>query len=166
MTNDVANLSFIGGRCGLRFLVTAVSLALVGGCGSQNDGLTKYPAQGTIILNGAPVAGLIVRLVSDDKQSTGRNSRFPVGVTDEQGVFRLSTNGQNDGAVVGDYTVTIVWPERNEPPLVDRLKGAYATPEKSDMHVTIEAAENIFEPIDLVCEVAPLGAAPARSEDD
>lgn len=139
----------------------------VGCSGQLGDGLTKYPAQGQVTINGQPIPDLIVRLTSTDSSSTGSNGRFPVGVTDDEGVFHISTNGERDGAVAGKYCVTIVWPENDGPPLRDRLQGAYATAAKSNLNVTIEPEENVFPPFELKIEPRVLNRqTPSRTNDE
>ena len=128
--------------------VTTATLLFVG-CGQRSDGLKKYPAEGSVKINGEPAEGVIVRLMSTSTSPQGKNAGSPVGVTDKQGVFRLSTNEVADGAVVGDYGVTIVWPADNHPPLRDRLRGKYASPERSQLSAKIEAKNNKFAPFEL-----------------
>lgn len=149
------NIKPLWGSSRIRGLCTAaiiVALSVTGGCGPAGDGLKKFPVQGTVTINGEPEADLIVRFVSTDNAKSGANASYPVGVTNEEGVFRVSTNGVADGAVPGNYDVTIVWPESNEPPLRDRLGGEFATPAKSNLHVTIEAQENVLPTFKLVRE--------------
>jgi hypothetical protein len=126
------------------FAITLLFLFV--GCGQIGDGLKKYPAEGTVTINGEPAEGMIVRLISASTSPQGNNAGSPVGVTDKQGLFRLSTNDVADGAVVGDYGVTIVWPADNSPPLRDRLRGKYAAPEKSQLSAKVEAKNNKFAP--------------------
>ena len=161
-------------RAFVSFRRRAVSLAscfvLAGLCGCSkelDDGLTKFPVRGSVTVDGLPIPGLIVRLMSDSPKQGKANASFPVGVTDEQGAFQMSTNGANDGAVPGDYAITVVWPESNEPPLRDQLGGAYATGARSKLHATIEAKENVLPLIELTQKNA--GAKTSgrrRSEDD
>lgn len=147
-------------------LGVGIALLLLAGCsGPADDGLKKFPARGLVHIDGQPVQGLIVRLIASGDSKQGSNARFPVGVTDAGGEFRVSTNGEADGAVPGEYDVTVVWPASNEPPLRDLLGGAYATPAKSKFHVTVQAGENVFAPLEL--SMADKGKVRApRDEDD
>ena len=79
-------------------------LALTG-CGSKTlKPKETFPAQGRIVLGGEPVRFAIVRLTP--KSDSGQPAD---GNTDEHGVFHLRTysNGDPDGAVPGEYKVTI-----------------------------------------------------------
>jgi hypothetical protein len=147
-------MAFQAISCGLRQAAARLTLCLLlaGLCGCSkklDDGLTKFPVRGSVTVDGKPIAGLIVRLMSESPNEGNANAGFPVGVTDEQGAFQMSTNGVNDGAVPGEYAITVVWPESNEPPLRDKLGRAYATPARSKLHATIEAGENVLPPIEL-----------------
>jgi hypothetical protein len=75
------------------------------GCGSKTlKPKETFPAQGRIVLGGEPVRFAIVRLTP--KSDSGQPAD---GNTDEHGVFHLRTysNGDPDGAVPGEYRVTI-----------------------------------------------------------
>ena len=53
-------------------------------------------------MNGKPEKGLIVRFLAKGPKTPNANAGYPVGVTNEQGVYELSTNGVKDGAVAGN----------------------------------------------------------------
>lgn len=89
-------------------ILSLMAILSVTGCSRSGDGLTKYSVKGSVTVNSEPAAGVVVRFRSKDASSAGANARFPVGVTDDDGVFRVSTNGEADGAVAGEYEVTIV----------------------------------------------------------
>jgi hypothetical protein len=82
----------------------------------------------------------------------------PVGFTKEDGTFQLTT-GQEDGARAGRYKVTIICSEVPKTAKkgistggvesVDRLKGAYAEVEKSQIEVEIKPGTNQLEPFQL-----------------
>jgi hypothetical protein len=72
----------------------------VAGCGGPSNPATA-PAGGTIVYNGAPVEGA---MVSFQPQDTPRPA---TGTTDAQGEFTLSTYGQGDGAIPGNYNVIV-----------------------------------------------------------
>lgn len=142
----------------IRRVFSLVILVVICGCSGNTDGLTKFPVQGSVKVNGETHEGMIVRLFRNGEAKEGRNAGSPVGTTAADGIFRLSTNGQNDGAVVGEYKVTIVWPQSNEPPLLDRLRGAYANAEKSTIIVKVEARKNVLSPIEINVEsTEPVG---------
>jgi hypothetical protein len=78
----------------------APAVALLCGCG--DDGLALAPVEGTVLIDGAPVAdaGVIFAPV-DNKQGPPA-----VGTTDDQGNFTLVT-ANKPGALVGDHRVAI-----------------------------------------------------------
>jgi len=75
------------------------------GCGSKTlKPKETFPTQGRLVLGGEPVRFAIVRLTPK-----GDSGQPADGNTDENGVFHLRTysNGDPDGAVPGEYRVTI-----------------------------------------------------------
>jgi len=77
------------------------------GCGQRELRQNKtYPAEGKITLHGEPASFVMVLLEPADPSAGLSEAR---GVTDEQGVFTLRTysNDEPDGAIAGQYTVTL-----------------------------------------------------------
>ena len=93
---------------GTRAVVHAVSAALllgvltVSGC-SQTARPKVVPVSGSVKVKGVAVADASVTFSPE-----GKSPRSPNGVTDSQGNFKLTTYDTNDGAMVGDFAVTIV----------------------------------------------------------
>lgn len=72
------------------------------GC-SKNGGRPKvYPVSGSVKFKGEPVANASVVFMPE-----GSSPRNPAGMTDAQGNFKLTSYDTNDGAILGDYIVTI-----------------------------------------------------------
>jgi len=80
-------------------------------------------------------------------------------MTKQDGTFSLTT-GQTDGAAAGKYVVTIICPVPiktksegmsfgGDPETEDRLQGAYANRDASQIKVTIKDGPNQLEPFDL-----------------
>lgn len=126
-------------------------------CGCQRSrGLDVYPVAGTLVINGVPVGNASVAFhpVADD------NLRCPVGLTEAGGSYHLTTLAHQDGAVPGDYVVTVVWPDDTQafdececPDITkhDRLKGQYADPAKSPLRAVVRRAPNEFR-FEIACE--------------
>lgn len=85
------------------------------------------------------------------------NDPKPVATTNAEGVFVLTTFAQDDGALPGDYAVTVVWPGKagaaskmslsgeGEAVGADQLKGKYGDPSRPLLKATVptEGAANI-----------------------
>src|SRR5262245_61809710 len=83
-------------------LAGALILALaVVGCGGKYK---PVPVSGVVSLDGAPVEGAAVYFYAVGDEREGRPAQ---GVTDKNGEFRLSTMGENDGALRREYKVVI-----------------------------------------------------------
>ena len=119
----------------------ALLLFLVGCDDAPEDGLVKYPVEGTVLVDGQPQKGVRVRFFRDG-QPGRTNADTPSAVTDEDGNFSLSTNGDGDGAVAGTYKVTFFWKQSNAPGTPDLLGGVYGNLEESEISVTVAEGEN------------------------
>ncbi|HOP76239.1 MAG: hypothetical protein WBH86_05190 [Thermogutta sp.] len=84
-------------------LTVAATLAL-SGCKKAADNRPKrVPASVTVTYRGAPVEGATVTL-----HPTSPDGRAAFGRTNAQGQAELGTFDVNDGAIPGDYNVTVV----------------------------------------------------------
>jgi hypothetical protein len=103
-----------------------------------------HPVLGKVYFDGVPIPGAQINLVvPKDAEVKGRPAYATVAA---DGSFLLSTYQANDGAVAGDYQVTVVWqPGRSistgqrDPNL---LPAKYASAEKSGLTATIRPGEN------------------------
>ena len=93
----------------MRLLAVALGALLILTVGCGGPGAPKFPIKGKVLVNGQPAAGLLVRFISSDESMVGQD-RQPVGMTNKDGVFELSSFGNNDGATKGTYRVTFFWP--------------------------------------------------------
>ena len=119
------------------------------GCQEAGDGLTKFPVTGLVRVNGQPAARVVVNLQHTDTSLPGRNARFPVGITDEEGIFELSTNGLKDGAVPGEYRVTFQWLGGSDADPFDRFNGLFSDPARSEFRRTVEESSTTLEAFDI-----------------
>lgn len=91
-----------------RFAVVGLMLLscfLLTGCpggGSAGSGLKTYPVTGVVTEKGQPIAGATVTF---HPAGEGRGAS---GTTDANGTYRLSTAKPADGAMAGEYKVTVV----------------------------------------------------------
>ena len=67
--------------------------------------------EGTVTLNGKPLAGAVVRFypLSQEKDQLP----YASGLTDASGVYRLTHAGKEPGALVGPNRVVVYWPSRD-----------------------------------------------------
>jgi hypothetical protein len=109
---------------------------------------TLYAVEGKVLVNGEPAENLNVAF----HPLAGDKNRFcPVGRTNSKGIFQLTTHSDADGAPLGQYRVTLVWPdglmdecECPDPILHDRLKGLYAKADQSTFQVRVSSSGNSF----------------------
>ena len=79
--------------------------------GCEEPGTPKVQVSGTVTFKGKPLEGAIV---SFTPKAGGQPAS---GTTDSAGKYVLSTESNADGAVAGDYVVTIAKYDRKEPPV-------------------------------------------------
>jgi hypothetical protein len=115
-----------------------------------------HPAEGKLLYKGEPLGGAL--LTFHPKGVDDVTLIRPTALTRPDGTFTVTTNDKN-GAKAGDYIVTVICSEL--PPeakkglstggvdAVDKLKGAYANRDNSQINVTIKSGPNQLEPIDL-----------------
>jgi hypothetical protein len=86
----------------LRAMLPVPALLVMASCGAD-DGLGKrYPVSGTVTYNGNPLEKGEISFVSEDlKSNLGASGQIT------NGSYTLSTGGNDDGAQVGKYKVTV-----------------------------------------------------------
>ncbi|MEO1527279.1 MAG: hypothetical protein AAFX06_17765 [Planctomycetota bacterium] len=137
----------------MRSLVVAIVLTVcctLLGC-SQTPGAPKFPVTGSVSVNGEPAVGMIIRFHARGQGLAGQDAQ-PAAVADAEGRFKLSSFGNQDGAAAADYKVTFYWPTNPILASEDRLKGAYASVEKSPFSVTVTEETTELEPFTLEVE--------------
>jgi hypothetical protein len=147
------------GWCGSGYALAVGVLLAIGSLGIPGCGTgPSVQLTGKLTVGGQPAEGATVILHPIGADIDGVR---PAGTTDASGNFSLTT-AAGEPVPAGDYTVTVVWmkllgsatrpgerttsaDERFE----DRLKGRYATPQKSDLRVSVAAKQSVLQPIEL-----------------
>lgn len=146
----------------MRYATCALALLAVS-CGGRDYGdRPPYPASGKVLVNGEPAKGALVVLY-DGPPAPGRPQ--PQGTTGDDGTFVLSTYDPKDGAPAGDYKVSITWKAGRKEGAPDRLNHAYADPQTSGLHATIEKQTNVLPPYDLKVDPALLKSIEESAQD-
>lgn len=140
-----------------------LAAALAPGCGAEVDGLEKYPVRGSVTVNGEPAEMMVVTFHNVDPAAPGNAAR-PVAATDAEGKFALSTNGDKDGAVAGEYIATFFWSSENSINAFDRLDGRFTDPKTSKFRVRVERAETDLEPFRIELDPKRIRPKPDSSK--
>jgi hypothetical protein len=120
-------------------LAAALLAAASSGC-SQSD---TVPVTGVLTFNGQPAGQAEVMF-------NPKTGRIATGVTDDSGRFALSTAKPNDGALPGEYVVTVgeYYPPDKPPkmpppgqPLPSRFPRKYGDPATSPLTVTVNRGQ-------------------------
>jgi hypothetical protein len=83
-------------------LLWATPLLLLTSCSGS---AARYPVQGQVLVGDQPVADAMV--VFHPQFETPPGQPKPLGITDAEGKFQLTTLQANDGALPGDYRITV-----------------------------------------------------------
>jgi hypothetical protein len=84
--------------------VALLWIMLVAGCSRQPTLVKVHPVQGQVLFEGKPAAGATVVFHPKDRTQT---FPAPSAKADGQGNFSLTTYSSQDGAPVGEYSVTV-----------------------------------------------------------
>jgi hypothetical protein len=134
-----------------RFL-TASALVFIAGCGGT-AGPVCHPVRGQVRWNGQPLAE--AQVVFHPQFSADEKFPQPIGQTDAQGNFALSTFQPNDGAPEGQYVITVELRDlrqvgeetvRDGPNL---LPGRFARPQESGLRHAVVMGENTVPVIEI-----------------
>lgn len=96
----------LGKKIVVALVMVGSSLALAGCGGPARPAMA--PASGTVMFQGKPLEGADVVFMNE---ASPRNAS---GKTDAQGKFRLTTYDSFDGAILGEYRVTVAKTQVNE----------------------------------------------------
>lgn len=136
-----------------RTLVVAVMAAAVIGCGKRQSEVALNHVEGQVFWKGQPLAGAQIALHPQGKQD---EKLLPARArTDAEGRFRLGTFDAADGAVEGEYLVTIThrpiqkMADGGWAPGGNILPPKYATPKTTDLRVHVASGANQLPAFDL-----------------
>jgi hypothetical protein len=114
----------------LRRWAIIVAITFIAGCADSRP-TPLYPVAGKVLVNGLPAAGAMVAF--HPLNEIHGSGCLPVGTTDDDGTYRLTTYATGDGAPAGEYAVTVIWPDGTPHDCSDEgtlkhdlLKGRYA----------------------------------------
>lgn len=139
-------------RSRLLFLLIAIALGWLGGCGGRSGAIKTHPVHGQLLLGDQPIAGARITFHPINGPAPPEIPRYPASRTDEQGKFSLTTYKEADGAPAGSYKVVIIWPKAGrsdgsgEGEEGDRLNGRYATPEATNIEIEVRTGTNDLPP--------------------
>jgi hypothetical protein len=115
------------------------------GCGGPR--LEYAEVAGKVTLDGQPLAGVLVRFypLSDASEQLP----YATGMTDEGGVYRLTAQTGESGALVGRHRVVVHWPSRDlleaegrRPPAAkQRIPLQYTVVSDSPLEFEVKAGE-------------------------
>jgi hypothetical protein len=128
-------------------IVLVAALLTATGCGKARK-VWEFNDQveGVVKLEGAPVANVFVQFVPSDPEEQGPISR---GMTDSKGHFRLATEDDRDGAVIGTHKI-LVFAGRTESGarMGSAVPPAYRTVNSTKLSLDVTADKHSYD-VDL-----------------
>jgi hypothetical protein len=124
-------------------LLAIAAMALLAGCAKSD---ARYPVYGQVLSGDKPVAEAMI--VFHPQFETPPGQPKPLGITDAEGKFQLTTLQANDGASPGDYRITVeLRQERPSGEEITRdgpnlLPGKYARSETTPLQFTVTSGRN------------------------
>lgn len=146
MERGIAKLS------GVRVVVLLASFLTVLGCGGP-VGPECHPVRGQVRWNGQPLAE--AQVVFHPQFSADESFPQPIGQTDAQGNFVLSTFQASDGAPAGEYLITVELRDLRqvgEETVRDGrnlLPARFGKPQESGLRYTVVAGENTVPTLEI-----------------
>jgi hypothetical protein len=138
-------------RRGLGAALAGAAL-LLGSCSDGFKMRKTYPVSGQVLVDGKPLKGVAIALHPQDK---AMERERPLGETDENGKFTLSTYNTGDGAPEGEYTACLAVPPQGDEGSDQQKRTANPIPEKygraetSDLKVTVKSGKNELPPFQI-----------------
>jgi hypothetical protein len=123
--------------------------------------LPVFPVSGQLTMDGQPMADAQLVFYSAEERPKGTSRIRPHATTNEDGTFRVSTYGSEDGAPVGQYRVTVSWKGPSIGPSgevgvagddddrPEKVPAAFRNPKFSRIKVEIAEGENALTAWDL-----------------
>jgi hypothetical protein len=121
---------------------------LVSGCDGNSNALPVFPVSGQVSYEGKPAAGAKVFLYPVEP---AQNSVIPHGIVEDDGTFRISSYGRDDGAPAGRYNATVVWtkPASGDEDGPTLIPLRYGDPKTANLPVEIKGQPNELSPFNL-----------------
>ena len=122
------------------------------GCGENSSRLKTHPVEGSVQFEGRPLEGAFV--VLHPKGASDPKFLPAHAKTDAMGKFKPSTYDALDGAIAGEYSVTVEYTQLVKTddgvvPGPNLLPAKYANPTTTDVTIHIAEGENKLPVINL-----------------
>lgn len=125
--------------CCILALLSLVPTGISCSSSKSADRKPVHPVRGQVFVKDKPAVGAFVLFVPVNEPAEPKDPR-PRAEVDQDGSFTLSTYDGNDGAPIGDYLVSIVWP--GEEDVDDKLLGRYGDAKTSNLRATVKEGPN------------------------
>lgn len=135
---------------GVGLLVLLVVYWPFGGGKPKDNHPPCYPTKGTLTYNGKPAKGAVVTFWPLPLEKNDWKTVKPQAIVEADGSYQPNSYDLKDGAMPGEYAVTVLWTgETDDPRNPDLLAGRCADPSRPVLKVSIKEQANEIPPIRL-----------------
>jgi hypothetical protein len=134
-----------------RLAAFALIAAGAAGCSSAppDDKPARFPTRGTVTYNGKPPKGAVVVFHPLPPEKNDWRTIKPSGSVAADGSFQPNSYDLRDGAMAGEYALTVTWAGEDGAPRADLFLNRYNDPKNPVLRVTIKEGENVLPAIEL-----------------
>lgn len=140
----------------VRLGILGILAVLTVGCSSQSETPQKvcYPVRGQMFVGVQPAAGAMVIFHPLEGAPEEWTGGYPRAQVQADGSFEVETYADKDGAPAGKYKVLVTWTQgtnsdSEDTQMIDRLKGRYSDPTRSNLEAKVDAGPTELAPFKL-----------------
>jgi hypothetical protein len=134
----------------LFFASAAIAVLSLSGCGG--NGIHTVPVSGKVMVQGQPAAG--AQVVLHPVATQPEQTFSAIGKVQEDGTFKISAFGKDDGAPPGEYVATVQWfklvqTDGGAGPGPNVIPRNYGDPATSPFKVSIKDGATLLDTCDV-----------------
>jgi hypothetical protein len=135
-----------------RTLALAIVLGSLAVTGCGEKGLHVVPVSGKVVVQGQPAAG--AQVVLHPVAAKADQTFSAIGKVQDDGSFKISAFGKDDGAPPGEYVATVQWfkvvqNDGGAGPGPNVIPRDYGDPARSPFKVTIKDEPTVLQPFEV-----------------
>jgi hypothetical protein len=140
-----------------RMMTFGLIMTMLSQLGCTPSGPELYPVTGKVNVNGKPAASALIFFHRKDKKDM--NEATPFATAGADGSFSVFTEPGREGALPGEYVLTVVWPDMTKEPdgnggRPDVLRGTHDKIPTSKLTASVKAGPNTLAPLELTLTAA------------
>lgn len=131
--------------CGLTAVLSLAAAGCADGGPKPVNPKKVIPVTGIVHVDGKPQKGIKVKLAPDPMPADNKIVLPTLGKTDSEGKFELTTYYQNDGAPVGEFSLTFTYDMNPSGASRDYFRGKYSNPRTSEHKLSVKDSDESID---------------------